>query len=131
MASTITPCKLRQTFFEEYMQDYWLARPNLSLNLGLRYVMSTVISETIGKLANLRNISDPLAVCGTMVPLSCAGTGPFFGNPTLKDFEPRFGFAWDPLKNGKTAVRGGIGMFDVQPLPFQFVLLATQAVSVL
>src|SRR5882762_5247567 len=129
IASTLTPRNLRQTLFGVYLQDDWHARSNLTLNLGLRYEMSTVISETRGKLVNLRNITDPLAVCGTMVPLSCAGTGPFFGNPTLKDFEPRFGFAWDPLKNGKTAVRGGIGMFDVQPLPYQFVLLATQAVT--
>jgi hypothetical protein len=128
IASTLTPRNLRQTLFGVYLQDDWHARPNLTLNLGLRYEMSTVISETRGKLANLRNITDPLAVCGTMVAGSCAGTGPFFGNPTLKDFEPRFGFAWDPLKNGKTAVRGGIGMFDVQPLPYQFILLATQAV---
>jgi hypothetical protein len=110
-----------------YLQDDWHARSNLTLNLGLRYEMSTVISETNGKLANLRNITDLLAVCGTMVAGSCSGTGSFFGNPTLRDFEPRFGFAWDPLKNGKTAVRGGIGMFDVQPLPYQFILLATQA----
>jgi hypothetical protein len=128
IASTLSPRNLRQTLFGAYLQDDWHARSNLTLNLGLRYEMSTVISETNGKLANLRNITDPLAVCGTMVPLSCAGTGPFFGNPTLRDFEPRFGFAWDPLKNGKTAVRGGIGMFDVQPLPYQFILLATQAV---
>src|SRR6266446_4042719 len=128
IASTLSPRNLRQTLFGAYLQDDWHARSNLTLNLGLRYEMTTVISETNGKLANLRNITDPLAVCGTMVPLSCAGTGPFFGNPTLKDFEPRFGFAWDPLKNGKTAVRGGIGMFDVQPLPYQFILLATQAV---
>ena len=128
IASTLTPRNLRQTLFGVYLQDDWHARPNLTLNLGLRYEMSTVISETRGKLANLRNITDPLAVCGTFVAGSCAGTGPFFGNPTLKNFEPRFGFAWDPLKNGKTAVRGGIGLFDVQPLPYQFVLLATQAV---
>jgi len=128
IASTLSPRNLRQTLFGAYLQDDWHARSNLTLNLGLRYEMTTVISETRGKLANLRNITDPLAVCGTMVPDSCSGTGPFFGNPTLRDFEPRFGFAWDPLKNGKTAVRGGIGMFDVQPLPYQFVLLATQAV---
>jgi hypothetical protein len=118
IASTLSPRNLRQTLFGVYLQDDWHARSNLTLNLGLRYEMSTVISETNGKLANLRNITDAVAHTGN----------PFFGNPTLKDFEPRFGFAWDPLKNGKTAVRGGIGMFDVQPLPYQFVLLATQAV---
>ena len=118
IASTLSPRNLRQTLFGAYLQDDWHARSNLTLNLGLRYEMSTVISETNGKLANLRNITDPTAHLGN----------PFFGNPTLKDFEPRIGFAWDPLKNGKTAVRGGIGMFDVQPLPYQFILLATQAV---
>jgi hypothetical protein len=128
IASTLTPRNLRQTLFGVYVQDDWRARSNLTLNLGLRYEMTTVISETRGKLANLRNLSDALAVCGTMAPTGCSGTGPFFAsNPTLKDFEPRVGFAWDPLKNGKTAIRGGIGMFDVQPLPYQYILLATQA----
>ena len=105
IASTLSPRNLRQTLFGAYLQDDWRARPNLTLNLGLRYEMSSVISETSGKLANLVNITDATAHLGN----------PFFGNPTLKDFEPRVGFAWDPLRNGKTAVRGGIGMFDVQP----------------
>jgi Carboxypeptidase regulatory-like domain/TonB-dependent Receptor Plug Domain len=118
IASTLSPRNLRQTLFGAYIQDDWRARPNLTLNLGLRYEMSTVISETAGKLANLRNITDATAHVGN----------PFFSNPTLRDFEPRIGFAWDPWRNGKTAVRGGIGMFDVQPLPYQFILLATQSV---
>src|SRR6267154_2776927 len=127
IASTLTPRNLRQTLFGVYVQDDWRALSNLTLNIGLRYEMTTVISETKGKLANLRNITDALAVCGTMAPSGCSGTGQFFGNPTVRDFEPRIGFAWDPLKNGKTALRGGIGMFDVQPLPYQYSLLATQA----
>ena len=118
IASTLSPRNLRQTLFGVYLQDDWRAKPNLTLNLGLRYEMSTVISETHGKLANLRNITDATAHSGN----------PFFSNPTLKDFEPRVGFAWDPLRNGKTAVRGGAGFFDVQPLPYQFPLLTSQAV---
>jgi len=118
IASTLSPRNLRQTVFGAYIQDDWRMKSNLTLNLGLRYEMSTVPHETAGKLANLRNISDATAHLGN----------PFFNNPTLKNFEPRIGFAWDPLRNGKTAIRGGIGMFDVLPLPYQFPLLITQAV---
>jgi len=127
IASTLSPRNLRQNIFAAYLQDDWHLRPNLTLNLGLRYEMSTVPTETNGKIANLRNLADPLPVCGTMVAGGCSGTGAFFDNPTTKNFEPRVGFAWDPFGNGKTAVRGGIGLFDVLPLPYQFVLLTTQA----
>jgi len=127
IASTLSPRNLRQNIFAAYLQDDWHLRPNLTVNLGLRYEMSTVPTETNGKIANLRNLADPLPVCGTMVAGSCSGTGSFFNNPTTKNFEPRVGFAWDPFSNGKTAVRGGIGLFDVLPLPYQFVLLTTQA----
>jgi hypothetical protein len=127
IASTLSPRNLRQNIFGLYLQDDWRWKPNLTLNLGLRYEMSTVPSETSGKIANLRNITDALPVCGTLRAGGCTGTGPFFNNPTLHNFEPRFGFAWDPFRNGKTAVRGGIGLFDVLPLPYQFVLMTTQS----
>ena len=127
VASSLTPRNLRQSIFGGYLQDDWRWKPNLTLNLGLRYEMSTVPTETDGKIANLRNLADPLPVCGTVVAGSCSGTGPFFYNPTLHNFEPRIGFAWDPFHNGKMAVRGGAGLFDVLPLPYQFILLTTQS----
>jgi Carboxypeptidase regulatory-like domain/TonB dependent receptor/TonB-dependent Receptor Plug Domain len=127
IASSLTPRNLRQSIFGGYIQDDWRWKSNLTLNLGLRYEMSTVPNETSGKIVNLRHLGDPLPVCATFVAASCSGTGPFFYNPTYHNFEPRVGFAWDPLKTGKLAVRGGAGLFDVLPLPYQFILLTTQA----
>jgi Carboxypeptidase regulatory-like domain/TonB-dependent Receptor Plug Domain len=117
IASTLSPRNLRQTLAGGYIQDDWRFKPNLTLNLGLRYEMVTVPTETDGKLAVLRNLSDATPHIGD----------PFFNNPTTKNFEPRIGFAWDPFRNGKMAVRGGFGMFDVLPLPYQFTLLTTLA----
>src|SRR5215469_15167180 len=126
IASSLTPRNLRQSIYGVYIQDDWRWKSNVTLNLGLRYEMSTVPTETDGKIANLRQLTDALPVCGTAAT-NCSGTGPFFYNPTYHNFEPRLGFSWDPLKTGKMAVRGGIGLFDVLPLPYQFILLTTQA----
>jgi hypothetical protein len=112
LPGTQTPRYIRQTIFGIYLQDDWRWRPNVTLNLGLRYEMSSVPSETNGKLSNLRNITDSSPALGS----------PFFQNPTLRNFEPRVGFAWDPFKNGKTSVRGGFGIFDVLPLPIEFLI---------
>jgi len=118
---------LRQSIIGGYLQDDWHFLRNLTLNLGLRYEMSTVPTEVNGKLVNLRNLSDPLPVCGVLVA-GCASAGPFFvTNPTTHNFEPRVGFAWDPFHNGKLAVRGGGGLFDVLPLPYQFIIEEDQA----
>jgi hypothetical protein len=99
--------RVRETIFGAYLQDDLHVRPTLTLNLGLRYEMATVPSETHGKLASLQNLTDPSVIVRS----------PLFANPTLRNFEPRIGFAWDPFGNAKTAVRGGFGMFDVLILP--------------
>jgi len=100
----------RVTLVGGYAQDDWRVRPNLTVNLGLRYEMSTVPTEVHDRLSALLNITDSTPHLGS----------PFFSNPTRRNFEPRVGFAWDPFHNGKTAVRGGFGMFDVLPLPYLF-----------
>lgn len=131
VASQSTPRNIHQTDFGAYLQDDWRIRPSLTLNLGLRYEMVTVPTETAGKLINLRNITDPYPVCGKVATFpngnqACSGAGALFtSNPTLRNFEPRIGFAWDPLHNGKMAIRGGAGLFDVLPLPYQFNLMET------
>jgi hypothetical protein len=106
--SAVSERGIRQTIFGAYVQDDWRWRPNLTVNLGLRYEMATVPTEVHGKLSTLRNIMDASPHLGD----------PLFSNPTLRNFEPRLGLSWDPFRNGKTAVRAGFGMFDVLPLPY-------------
>ena len=119
IASTLQPRGYRQTYFGAYLQDDWRIRPNLMLNLGLRYEFLSVPTEVQGRIVHLLNITDPLPVCGRLAP-GCGSTGPFFHNPTTRDFAPRVGFAWDAFGNGKTAVRGGFGVFDSLPLPYEY-----------
>ena len=107
----------RNSIIGGYIQDDFRIRPNLTLNLGVRYDMSTVIKEVNGKLGNLRNITDTKVTIGD----------PYYNNPTFKNFAPRIGFAWDPFKDGKTAIRGGVGMFDIIPLPYLFVSIVPRS----
>ena len=106
--SAVTERGFRQTILGAYIQDDWRWRPNVTVDLGLRYEMATVPTEVQGKLTTLRHITDAQPHLG----------GPLFSNPTLRNFEPRVGLSWDPFGSGKTAISAGFGMFDVLPLPY-------------
>ncbi len=107
-----TPLALRQTVFGAYAQDDWHVLRNLTLNLGVRYEMSTVPTEKHNMLATLTSLSAPQLKLDS----------PLFYNPTLHDFSPRVGFSWDPFKDGKTAIRGAVGQYDVLPLIDEYLL---------
>lgn len=109
-----------------YLLDDWHIASNLTLNLGLRYEMEPIMKETDNKVISLDNIwSNPTGCTYSGGALhNCANLRDkiFLSNPTTKNLEPRLGFSWDPWGNGKTAVRGGFGIFDVLPMPYMIGL---------
>ncbi len=80
-----------------YVGDSWKIKPNFTLSFGLRYNRDTG-----------RTDSDLPA------DASINAVFPGWGNPVKQanmNLAPQVGFAWDPNKNGKTVIRGGVGLF--------------------
>ena len=100
-----TMLHFRQWIPHVYAQDDWKATDRLTLNLGLRYEMFT-LDETEGRYANLQRVTDPEPTVGVLFP----------NNPSTKNIQPRFGFAWDVLGDAKLSLHGGAGVyFQVWP----------------
>jgi Carboxypeptidase regulatory-like domain/TonB dependent receptor len=83
-----------------YGQDDWRATSRLTVNLGLRYEFMNTPRELQGKQSHqVNDYSDLFA------------QGPIIKNNSKKNFSPRVGMAYDLFGNGKTAIRGGAGIY--------------------
>lgn len=92
--------------FSFFFQDDWKAHPRLSLNLGLRYDVSTVTREAQDRLHNF-----------DLQTLSFVPAGDSLHDMDTNNFGPRVGFAFDVFGNQKTVLRGGYGIFYNRELP--------------
>jgi hypothetical protein len=110
LAQGVSPRDLRQSVFGGYVEDNYRVMTNLTINLGLRYEPVTVPTETAGRLANLRNLTDTAPRLGS----------PYFENASFKNIAPRIGFAWDPFGKEMTSVRAGYGIYDAQQLNYLY-----------
>ncbi len=80
-----------------YGNDSWKLSPRFTMNFGLSYRVDS----------NLWNhdLSRPEIVA----PLFGRGTAP--SPKDTNNFAPRVGFAWDVAGNGRTVIRGGVGIY--------------------
>ena len=105
--------------FGLYFQDDWHATRKLTVNLGVRFDPFFPWKETKGRI----EIFSPSAYAAGLTSSVYTNAPPgllFPGDPNVpqygnyasyRNWEPRFGFAYDVQGNGKMSIRGGFGMF--------------------
>jgi hypothetical protein len=92
----------RYWVYSAYIDDQFKLSKKLTLNVGVRYSPTSIIQSVGHEQFNLVN-----APFGdwTAVKQSTAA------NPSLRNFDPRVGLAWDPSSDHKTSIRAGFGVF--------------------
>lgn len=119
---------LHQTRYSAYFQDDWKIAPKLTLNLGIRYMLQTVMQERDNSWSNFDFATGTFVIRTengqlprTALPRLLAsypyetsekhGWGSDMIDGDHNNFGPRFGFAWRPFAENKTVVRGGYGWY--------------------
>jgi hypothetical protein len=105
--------RFRQHEWAIFGQDTWKVTPHFTAIVGMRYAFNGVPYEKDGNFSNFYgNASAPLPSVGYF---QFTTVGPGTGRQLYADnwgmVEPRIGFSYDPTGSGKTAIRGGYGIF--------------------
>jgi hypothetical protein len=100
---------LRSNVYAFFVQNDWKFRPNLTLNLGMRYEYFSPQTETRGRITNFELGPNLLRDARVVIQEELS-------EPDRNNFAPRLGFAWSPVRllsvetNNKLVVRGGFGI---------------------
>jgi outer membrane receptor protein involved in Fe transport len=94
-----------------FVQDDWKVRPNLTLNLGLRYEYYSSLKASEDVISNPVLGSGSAALTGLTLKV-----GDTLTSTSKKNFGPQAGFSWSPTAfQNRLVLRGGFGIgFNVQ-----------------
>jgi len=107
-----------------YAQDNWKVRPNLSLNVGVRWEPFLPIKNTYGWVSHFERAAFDAGTRSTVYPQAPAGLlfpgdSGYPGNATtfgkVANFAPRLGTIWTPKGDDSLSVRGSWGVFYDTP----------------
>ncbi len=91
-----------------FVQDNWKWRPNVTVNVGLRYENFGNPTKNGGPFNNI--ILEPGPTRQEQVRVASVGTVDKLYGTDWNNFAPRLGLTWDPTSTGRFVVRGGYGM---------------------
>lgn len=100
-----------------FVQDDWTIRPDLTINLGLRWETDTPMKDRADRM-NGFDATRLNPVSGTPGVVRFMGIDGFRTTPYDTDwnnFGPRVGIAWKPFGSQKTVIRSGFGIFFAHP----------------